>query len=66
MNGILVERLVELMKSYPPKIRKIPKKTLEWIESKVESPKERLLSMALAKNITSIRVYELMKRLKRV
>jgi hypothetical protein len=49
----------------PLKVRKIPRKTIEWFESKIEDQQERLMSTVLAKDISTIQVYQLRKKLNR-
>jgi hypothetical protein len=48
----------------PFKVRKLPAKTIEWMEAKIEGPGEKLMSMALAKDLPTIQVYQLRKKLK--
>lgn len=50
----------------PFKVRKLPAKTIEWIEAKIEGPGEKLMSMALAKDLPTIQIYQLRKKLKRL
>jgi hypothetical protein len=50
----------------PFKVRKLPAKTIEWMEAKIEGPGEKLMSMALAKDLPTIQVYQLRKKLKRL
>jgi len=50
----------------PLRVRKVPRRTAEWIAAKLESPKEKLMSLLLAKDITTIQVYQLRRKLKRI
>jgi len=47
------------------KVPKYPRRTIEWIREKIESPEERLLSIMLAKDIRVIQTWALRKRLKK-
>jgi hypothetical protein len=53
------------MKNKPFKTPNLPKKTRQWLASKIESPQEKLMSVMLAKDIKTIQVYQLKKKLKR-
>lgn len=47
------------------RVPKLPKTTIEWLKEKIESPEERLLSMLLSKDVRTIQVWSLRKKLKR-
>ena len=46
------------------KVRKYPKKTAEWLKSKIEGPEERLLATILSKDIRAVQVWSLRRKLK--
>jgi len=47
------------------KIPKHPKKTIEWMKVKIESPQEKLLSIMLSKEIKVIQMWNLRRKLKK-
>jgi hypothetical protein len=48
------------------KVPKYPKKTIEWIKKKIESPEERLLATMLSKDIKVIQTWALRKKLQKM
>jgi hypothetical protein len=47
------------------KVRNYPRKTSEWLKSKMESPEEHIIAKILAKDIKTIQVWSLRKKLNR-
>lgn len=47
------------------KTPELPKKTLEWVKEKIEDPQEKLLSIALSKDIRVIQTWNLRRKLKK-
>jgi hypothetical protein len=64
--GAGVASVSRLANNKPFKIPSISKRTKEWVEAKIESPQEKLLSAVLAKDIPTIQVYHLRRRLQRM
>ncbi len=52
-------------KHAPFKVPRYPKKTIEWIKTKIEGPEERLLAIALAKDIKTIQTWGLRRKLQK-
>jgi len=59
----LVEKLVAKHGVF--RISKYPRKTMEWIKEKIENPEEKLLSLMLSKDIRTIQVWALRRKLKK-
>jgi len=53
-----------ISKHLPLKTPEYPRKTLEWLKAKIESPEERLLSIMLSKDVKTIQTWRLRKRLR--
>jgi hypothetical protein len=47
-------------------IPSMPRKTVEWIKTQLESPQEKMLSLLLSKDIKAIQVWQLRKRLRKI
>ena len=47
------------------KLRKYPKKTSEWIQSRIECAEEQVLATILAKDVRTVQVWSLQKKLKK-
>lgn len=47
------------------KIPKYPQKTIEWMKAKMEGPEEKVLSIMLSKDIKTIQIWSLQKKLKK-
>lgn len=66
MGGLvsgMIGRLVSKRLDF--KVPKHPKKTIEWLKEKIESPEERLLSILLSKDIKVIQTWALRRKLER-
>jgi hypothetical protein len=61
--GGIAEKIVSRKGAFS--IPRYPKKTVEWLKEKIESPEERLLSILLAKDIKTIQVWNLRRRLRK-
>jgi len=47
------------------RVTKYPKRTMEWLKEKIESPEEKLLSIMLSKDIRVIQTWALRKKLRK-
>ena len=65
LGGLAGGMLEKLTKHKPFKIAKYPRKTMEWIKTKLEEPEEKLLSILLSKDIKVIQMWALTQRLKK-
>jgi hypothetical protein len=65
LGGLLGAAVGKVIPSDKIKVPKPPKKTLEWIKEKIERPEERLLSIVLDKDIKTIQVYLLKKKIRK-
>lgn len=66
VGGLASATLGKLISKHVPfKVPKYPKRTLEWVKEKIESPEERLLSIMLSKDIKVIQAWTLERKLKK-
>jgi hypothetical protein len=48
------------------RIPSVPRKTVEWMRTQLESPQEKILSLLLSKDIKAIQVWQLRRRLRKM
>lgn len=65
LGGLAGGILEKLTKHKPFKIAEYPRKTTEWIKTKLEGPEEKLLSILLSKDIKVIQLWALTQKLKK-
>lgn len=65
LGGLAGGTLEKLTKHKPFKIAKYPRKTTEWIKTKLEGPEEKLLSILLSKDIEVIQLWALTQKVKK-
>lgn len=62
-GGILGKRLSRYTGA---RIPNMPKKTVEWMKTQLESPQEKMLSLLLSKDIKTIQVWQLRRKLGKI